>query len=112
MIEKNTPAARNFYKAVREFSLRTKGWETAVFYEVKPDEKFDLTLVSERVYGNRYEFLTVMAAAGLDRFDMPLSQTQLILPTQNQLNRIKRATGFESNPDLRKNFKPTWDKNA
>lgn len=110
MIEQNTIAAKAFYRAVREFSLRTNGWDNAVFYEVKPDEKWDLTLVSERVYGNRHEFLTIMAAAGLDRADMPLQQIKLILPVQGTLLKMKRATGFESNPEQRKDFKATWDK--
>jgi hypothetical protein len=108
LIDKNTVAAKSFYRSVREFSLRTKTWETAIFYQTLPDEAWDLTLVSARVYGNRNEFLVIMAAAGLDRADMPLPQMQLILPTPQQLLTMKRKSGFESNPDLRKDFAPTW----
>jgi hypothetical protein len=107
-MDKNTIAAKSFYRAVREFSQRTKTWEVALFYETLPDEVWDLTLVSARVYGNRNEFLVIMAAAGLDRADMPLTQMKLVLPTQQQLLTMKRAAGFESNPDFRKNFAPTW----
>lgn len=108
LIDKNTVAAKSFYRSVREFSQRTKTWETAIFYQALPDEAWDLTLVSARVYGNRNEFLVIMAAAGLDRADMPLPQMQLILPTPQQLLTMKRKSGFESNPDLRKDFAPTW----
>jgi hypothetical protein len=107
-IDSNTQAAKDFYREVRKFSERTKSWQTAIFYWTKPDEIWDITLVSQRVYGNRNEFLTVMAAAGIDSSDQPLTQRQLILPTSQQLYAIKRDTGFESNPDYREDFKPTW----
>lgn len=95
---------------MREFSQRTKSWDVAIFYETLPDEKWDLTLVSARVYGNRNEFLTIMAAAGLDRADMPLVQQKLVLPNQSQLAVMKRNAGFESNAELRVDFAPTWAK--
>jgi hypothetical protein len=108
MTDINSQSAKNFYREIREFAERTKGWQTAIFYEVKPDERWDLTLVSERVYGNRHEFLAVMAAAGMDTVDQPLSQKRLTLPTLSQLYTIKRRTGFESQSDLREDFKPVW----
>lgn len=107
-IDTQTTAARDFYREVRKFSERTKAWQTAIFYWTKPDEVWDVTLVSQRVYGNREEFLTIMAAAGLDMIDQPLTQRQLILPTSQQLYAIKRDTGFESRTDYRDNFQPTW----
>ncbi len=108
MIDNNTNAARAFYQAIRTFSERTQPWEIAIFYETKPDERFDITLVSQRVYGNRFEFLAVMAAAGLDMVDQPLPQKRIVLPTISQLFTIKRKVGFESDPDKRKDFAPTW----
>lgn len=108
MNDTNTTAANHFYRLVSDFSKRTQGWQTAIFYETKPDERWDLTLVSQRVYGNRYEFLTVMAAAGVDRADMPLEQKRIILPTASQLALLKKQAGFESNPEYRANYAPTW----
>jgi hypothetical protein len=104
----NSQAARAFYREIRTFAERTKSWQTAIFYETKPDERWDLTLVSFRVYGRRDEYLTVMAAAGIDVFEQELKQKQLILPTESQLSAIKRKYGFESVSDLREDFKPTW----
>lgn len=108
MIENNTTAAKNFYKEVRRFSERTKSWQSAIYYEVKPDERCDVTLVSQRVYGRRDEYLAVMAAAGLNTVDQPLLQKKLILPTESQLYAIKRRAGFESISDYRDNFAPVW----
>ncbi|SFK63409.1 hypothetical protein SAMN05216302_101116 [Nitrosomonas aestuarii] len=108
MIDVNSTAASSFYKEIRRISERTKPWEPAITYETKPDEVYDLTLVSQRVYGRRDEYLAVMAAAGLDMVDQPLTQRRLVLPTEGQLYAIKRRTGFESLPDNRKNYKPTW----
>lgn len=65
-------------------------------YQTLPDERWDLTLVSQRVYGNRNEFLAVMAAAGLDRFDQELTERELILPNAQRLEIIKQDTGYTS----------------
>lgn len=107
-IDKNTQAAKDFYREVRRFSEQTKSWQTSIIYEVKPDEAWDLTLVSQRVYGRRDEFLTIMAAAGLDMVDQPLLQQRLVLPNNAQLLAIKRQTGFESIGNYRTDFKPSW----
>jgi hypothetical protein len=109
MIEKDTRAAKSFYGEVRRFAEGAKPWDTtAIFYETKPDEVFDLTLVSRRVYGRPDEFLAVMAAAGLDAFDQPLPQKRIVLPSEGRLYAIKRRTGFESIPGYREDFAPTW----
>lgn len=110
MIDKESTAAKNFYKAIRLFSERTKPWDIHISYETKPDEARDLTLVSQRVYGRRDEFLVIMAAAGLDMVDQELPQKRLTLPTEAQLYAIKRRTGFESKADSRFSFSPTWVK--
>jgi len=108
MIDTNTTAAKNFYKSVRDFAESIKPWDTARWYETKPDEIYDLTLVSYRVYGNRDEALAVMAAAGLSSFDQPLPMRRMALPTSAQLYEIKRETGFESIAELRDGFAPVW----
>jgi len=109
MIDTNTSAAKAFYREVRRFAERTKPWDTvAIFYDTKPDEMYDLSLVSRRIYGRRDEFLAVMAAAGLDTVDQPLTQRRLVLPNEAQLYAIKRRTGFESIAGYRENFAPTW----
>jgi len=48
-----------------------------------------------------------MAAANIQA-NQSLEQTTLTLPTQQQLNEIKRRTGFESIASQRANFKPIW----
>lgn len=88
--------ASRFYRAVRQFSASRKPWHDAVRYDTLPDEEWDLTLVSQRVYGTRDEFLAVMAAAGLDRLDQPLTQRTIILPTRIQLEALKQQQGFSS----------------
>ena len=107
-IDNNSQAAKNFYKAVRTFAIRTKPWQAGVFHDVLPDEQRDITLVSQRVYGNRYEFLAVMAAAGINTFDQVVPLGTLVLPTPAQLYYLKRQAGFESIPAQRANFAPTW----
>lgn len=89
------PASR-FYREVRQFALTAPAWEDAVRYFTRPDERWDLTLVAERVYGSRDEYLAVMAAAGLDRLDQELTERELVLPTADRLALIKKRTGYES----------------
>ncbi|WP_238512730.1 hypothetical protein [Pandoraea apista] len=109
MLDQDTRAAKSFYREVRKFAESVKPWDTtAIYYETKPDEAFDLTLVSQRVYGRRDEYLTVMAAAGLDSIDQPLSQKRIVLPNEGQLIAIKRRVGFESIADLREAGAPSW----
>ncbi|MGI9213557.1 MAG: hypothetical protein ACR2HF_13880 [Methylococcaceae bacterium] len=108
MIDDRTAAAKAFMRLVRDFSIRTKTWEPAIFYNSLPDERWDLSLVSARCYGNRDEFLAVLAASGISRFDEPLTERRLVLPTASQLADFKRQAGFESRPDYRLNFAPTW----
>lgn len=88
-------AANKFYRAVREFAVTAPVWEaSAIRYFTLPDEQWDVTLVSQRVYGNRNESLAIMAAAGLDRTDQPLTPRMLVLPSAAMLAAIKQRTGY------------------
>jgi len=111
MTDINSQAAKTFYGLVRSFAEKTKEWEPALRYDVKPDERYDLTLVSQRVYGNRDEYLAVMAVAGIDTADEPLKQQSLVFPTSAQLFAFKRKAGFESIASFRENNKPIWQDN-
>jgi hypothetical protein len=96
LIETNTPSVAIFYKLVRSFALSTAVWDTAFRYQTNPDERYDLTLVSRRVYGRVDEFVTVMAAAGLDSVEQMLPEQLLILPTEAQLTDMKNQAKFNN----------------
>ncbi|CAE6901387.1 hypothetical protein [Paraburkholderia domus] len=96
LIEANTSSVASFYKLVRSFALNTAVWDTATRYQTKPDERYDLTLVSRRVYGRVDEFVTVMAAAGLDSVEQMLPEQLLILPTEAQLTDMKNQAKFNN----------------
>lgn len=108
MSDINSQAAKDFFREVRQFSEQTKLWEASLTHTVMLDEIWDATLVSFRVYGTDDEFLTIMAAAGIDTVDQELPQKTLVLPTMSQLYAIKRRVGFESVAYYRENGKPTW----
>lgn len=107
-MDKDPRAAKSFYRDVRKFAQGTKPWQPQISYETKPDEVLDITLVSQRVYGRRDEVLAVMAAAGLDTADQPLTQRRLVLPNEGQLHAMKRRAGFESIASYREDGVPTW----
>jgi len=101
-VSPHSPASTSaFVKAVRAFSLSTPDWAEAIRYFTKPDERTDITLIAERVYGNRGEFMTVFAAAGLDTLEQVLDERQLVLPTSAQLQLIKRQTGYLTDAEKR-----------
>jgi hypothetical protein len=93
---------------VRYFAETVKPLQGAVYYQVLPDEVWDMSLVSQRVYGRRDEFLAVLAAAGLGGFDEALPMKVLVLPNPAQLDQLKRRTGFESIAEFREDGKPVW----
>lgn len=110
MIDQDTAAAAAFYREVRKFAEFATGWQTnVIFHETLPDESSDFTLVSQRVYGRRDEYLCVMAVAGIDTVDQSIpAGRRLNFPNEEKLIEIKRRVGFESQTDLRENFAPVW----
>jgi hypothetical protein len=109
-MDQRTHAARDFYKLVLDHAEQARPWDTtATYHDVTPDEQWDPTLVSERVYGRREEFLAVMAAAGMNTFDEPVPMRRLVLPTAETLRAFKRRAGFESIADYREDGKPVWE---
>jgi len=107
-LDENTQAARVFWRLVRDFAVSVKPWDQVITYEVKPDERWDATLISRRVYGRVDEFMTVLAAAGIDAVDAPIEQQAIVLPTEGQLRQLKFAAGFESRHQYRDGDKPSW----
>lgn len=94
-------AAASFIAAVRKFAVQTPGWGEAIRYQTKPDERSDITLIAQRVYGDRGEFMAVYAAAGLDTLEQELDERLLVLPTYSQLQLIKRKTEYLTNAEKR-----------
>lgn len=88
-------AANRLFIKVRDFALQTPDWGDAIRYFSKPDERFDLTLVSFRVYGTRTESLVIQAAAGLDSAEFELAEQELVLPRAEMLRAMRRDAGFD-----------------
>lgn len=96
ILENPTTSLVRFYREIRDFSLRTQVWQTALRYETRPDERYDMTLTSLRAYGRRDEFIVVLAAAGLDSVEQMLPEQRLVLPTESQLRAIKQRAGYQN----------------
>lgn len=107
-LDANTQAARVFWRLVRDFVDTVRPWDAAIYHEVKPDERWDATLISRRVYGRRDEFMAVLAAAGIDMVDSPIEQKTIVLPTEGKLRQLKFEAGFESRQAYRDGDKPSW----
>lgn len=107
-LDKNTQAAKVFWKSVQEWAASVRQWDQVISYDIKPDERWDVTLISQRVYGRRCEYIAVMAAAGVSYVDSPIEQKTIKLPTEEQLRKLKFLSGFESRHEYRENGAPTW----
>ena len=90
-------APNRLFVKVREFALQTPDWAEATRYFTLPDERFDLTLVSARVYGTRDLSLVIQAAAGLDSPEYELTERMLVLPTREQLRAMRIDAGYDAN---------------
>lgn len=108
MIDTQSQAARAFYREVADFAARATSTTPALRYWVTPSDIRDATMISQRVYGRRDEYLAVVAAAGVNTLEEPIPQRELVLPTEQRLAEIKRRTGFESREELREGFGPIW----
>ena len=90
-----TDQARNrLFTDIRRFAATTPVWGDAIRVFTTPGERFDLTAVSQRVYGTRTETLAIQAAAGLDSPENELTERELVLPTPAQLRAMKLAAGY------------------
>jgi hypothetical protein len=94
-------AAAQLVRDVINFAQRQPTWAECVLYHSRPDERWDLTLVSQRVYGTRDEHLAIMAAAGLDSPEQEMTERLLVLPTARQLAALKASAGFVTEPTAR-----------
>jgi hypothetical protein len=86
----------DYHNAIRHYcELQRKRGRTGQYirYQILPDEVYDQTLVSQRVYGVRTEADVVQMAAGVNGIWEPLPQIEIILPTAMQLMQLKRAYG-------------------
>lgn len=104
-MDKDPTAAARFFRAIQKHNATGNGVLT---HDVKPDEIHDITLISERVYGHREEYLAVLASYGASFVVLPIEQKTITLPTPEALIRIKRETGFESMNQLRQDGEPVW----
>lgn len=101
-----------FWYEIRRWKWGFKPFENSgVLYEIKPDEKLDATLVSERVYGRRDEYLVICAITDTDRVDNPVHAGRYWFPADEALFGIKRRIGFETRADLiDEEGKPVWQR--
>lgn len=87
-------AAAELLRRVADFSQRQPEWAECIVYETRPDERWNLPLVSWRVYRSWDEALVILAAAGLDSVEQELTERRLVLPTPTQLAAMKTLSGF------------------
>lgn len=108
-LDNDNTAAWSFYRKVREWALRLKPWQDAIWHEILPDEEYNLPLVSYRIYERMDEVLVVMACAGINSVDETLKHGQrLAFPSEQQLHAFKRQAGFESRAEYRDSGEPVW----
>lgn len=104
-MDQDPMAAARFMRLVQGY---VKGGRDLIAHDITPADVDDWTEISQRIYGNRDEILTVMACAGLTNTAERLTQKRIYLPSPVALVSLKRKAGFESRHDLRADGAPTW----
>lgn len=86
-----------FYREVRQFAVTEPTYSNnRQVVRTFPTERYDLSMVARRVYGDPAETLTIMAAAGLPNVDAPLKEQDLVLPTSEYLRYLKEKCGLST----------------
>lgn len=86
-----------FYREVRLFAVTEPSYSSRrQVVRTFPSERYDLTMVARRVYGDPEETLAIMAAAGLPTVDSALKEQDLVLPTLEHLRYLKEKSGLSS----------------
>lgn len=86
-----------FYREVRLFAVSEPSYSSArQVVQTYPSERYDLSLVARRVYGDATETLAIMAAAGLPNVDAELKEQSLVLPTLEHLRYLKQKCGLST----------------
>lgn len=88
------PEAR-FYLEVRKFALTEPVYSTRrQVVRSFPSERFNLSMLALRVYGDAKMTLPIAAAAGLRNVDAELVEQNLVLPTRAHLEYLKSKSGI------------------
>jgi hypothetical protein len=86
-----------FYREVRLFAVSEPTYSSArQVVRTLPSERYDLSMVARRVYGDPAETLAIMAAAGLPNVDAELKEQNLVLPTPEHLRYLKQKCGLST----------------
>lgn len=86
-----------FYREVRLFATTEPSYSSArQVVRTFPSERYDLTMVARRVYGDPTETLAIMAAAGLPNVDAELIEQNLVLPSIEHLRYLKQKCGLST----------------
>lgn len=86
-----------FYREVRLFAVTEPSYSSSrQVVRTYPNERYDLSLVARRVYGDPSETLAIMAAAGLATVDAELKEQDLVLPTSEHLRYLKEKCGLST----------------
>lgn len=60
--------------------IQTGNLNNFIIYDVKPDEQYDPSLISQRIYGNRKHEDVIMVACGVNGVWEPLPIRRIVLP--------------------------------
>lgn len=87
-------AKTRYMATIRSYAQNSVFGTNHIRYETKEDERYDLTLVSRRVYGISSEWLTIQAAAGMSTPEDELPPQTLVLPSFQDLIALKKQAGL------------------
>ena len=81
------------YAHIKAFGQQWQFAQESIRYSTLPDERYDISLASYRVYGDRGLYMVIAAAAGLDSVEQEMPEQELVLPTLAQLAAMHAELG-------------------
>lgn len=86
-----------FYREVRKFATTEPSYsENCQVIRTLPTDRYNLSAVARRAFGDATETRVILAAAGLPNVDAPLIEQDLVLPTIAYLRYLKDKCGIST----------------
>lgn len=84
-----------FYRELRRFATTEPSYSpNCQVIRTVPTDRYNLSAVARRAFGDATETRVILAAAGLSNVDAPLKEQDLVLPTVAYLRYLKEKCGI------------------
>ena len=82
-------------RLLRDFAINVKPWQPAIYHHVKPDEVWNSPKIANLRYGDAGLSHIVLACAGVDSPELPITALTITMPTpETYYQLVRQANGY------------------